>query len=218
MLYGLSIVKTLIGILPLNSVNNEVLSLLQGMKILQISDTHNRHHLLKNLPEADVIVHCGDFTDNGTEEEVLDFLNWFIDLPYAHKIFVTGNHDLCLWDAEDIEDLPENVYFLQDRGCEINGVRFYGLAYNHSESKIPNDIDILVTHEPPIMILDKTIGIHWGNKPLRERIFETKPRYHLFGHAHDCYGVKKIQGITFSNASVLDDQYNMCHQPKIINL
>lgn len=70
------------------------------MKILQISDTHNRHQLLAHLPIADVIVHCGDFTEYGTEKEVLDFLNWFIELPYRHKIFVTGNHDLCLWDAE----------------------------------------------------------------------------------------------------------------------
>ena len=85
------------------------------MKILQISDTHNRHRLLTNLPEADVIVHCGDFADNGTEGEVLDFLNWFMDLPYPYKLFVAGNHDLCLWDALDIEDLPDNVFFLQDR-------------------------------------------------------------------------------------------------------
>ncbi|MBF1545850.1 MAG: serine/threonine protein phosphatase, partial [Prevotella salivae] len=36
------------------------------MTILQISDTHNRHRLLTNLPTADVLVHCGDFTDMGT--------------------------------------------------------------------------------------------------------------------------------------------------------
>ncbi len=44
------------------------------MRILQISDTHNKHLQLTNLPAADVIVHCGDFTDMGTEQEVLDFL------------------------------------------------------------------------------------------------------------------------------------------------
>lgn len=58
------------------------------MRILQISDTHGRHRKLKRLPAADVIVHCGDFADNGTEKEVLDFLNWFIKLPYPHKIFI----------------------------------------------------------------------------------------------------------------------------------
>jgi len=81
------------------------------MTILQISDTHNQHRLLTDLPTADVLVHCGDFTDLGTEEEVLNFLNWFIEQPYRHKIFVTGNHDLCLWEAENIEDLPNNIHF-----------------------------------------------------------------------------------------------------------
>ena len=113
------------------------------LKILQISDTHNRHQQLTDLPAADVIVHCGDFTEMGTEQEVLDFLNWFIELPYKHKIFVTGNHDLCLWEANGIENLPNNVYFLQDRGCDIEGVKFFGLAYNHNES-----------------ILKKTLSIH----------------------------------------------------------
>ena len=57
------------------------------MTILQISDTHNRHQLLTDLPTADVLVHCGDFTDMGTEQEVLDFLNWFIESPYPYKLF-----------------------------------------------------------------------------------------------------------------------------------
>lgn len=185
------------------------------MKILQISDTHNRHRQLTNLPEADVIVHCGDFADNGTEEEVLDFLNWYIDLPYKYKIFVTGNHDLCLWDAKDIEDLPENVFFLQDRGVTIEGVKFFGIAYNHSERLIPEGTDIVITHEPPIMILDGSAGIHWGDVPLFKRIMEVRPRYHLFGHAHESCGTLKQDDIIFSNGAILDDFYHISHQPKV---
>lgn len=188
------------------------------MKILQISDTHNKHQFLTNLPEADVIVHCGDFTEQGTEQEVLDFLNWFIELPYRHKIFVTGNHDFCLWDAEGIEDLPENVHFLQDKGCEIEDIKFFGLAYNHSEELIPNDVNVLVTHEPPAMILDESAGVHWGNLSLRNRVLKVKPRYHFFGHAHEGYGLLKDEGIVFSNAAVLDDNYRMCHQPLIFEI
>ena len=52
------------------------------MKILHLSDTHGLHHRLDDMPEADVIVHSGDISNSGTEEEVLDFLNWFIALPY----------------------------------------------------------------------------------------------------------------------------------------
>ena len=185
------------------------------MTILQISDTHNRHNDLTNLPEADVIVHCGDFTEQGTEGETLDFLNWFIELPYKHKIFITGNHDLCLWDAEGIEDLPENVHFLQDRGCEIEGVSFFGLAYNHPELLIPDRVDVLVTHEPPVMILDESNGTHWGNALIRERVLKVKPKYHLFGHAHDAYGTEKQDGIIFSNGSSLDDFGKLCHRPKL---
>ena len=185
------------------------------MKILHLSDTHGLHHQIKDLPEADVIIHSGDISHNGDENEVLDFLNWYIELPYRHKIFVTGNHDLCLWDAEGIEDLPDNLYFLQDRGVEIDGVKFFGLGYDHSEQLIPNDTDIVVTHEPPVMILDRSAGTHWGNSPLRNRIFDVKPRYHLFGHAHESYGTIKQDGIVFSNASLLDDMNRMVRKPRL---
>lgn len=188
------------------------------MKIVQISDTHSRHHLLQCIPDGDVLIHCGDFSDNGTEEEVLDFLNWFMELPYPHKIFVAGNHDLCLWDAEDIEDLPKNVHFLQDRGVTIDGVNFFGIAYNHPETTIPSGVDILVTHEPPMEILDKTLGIHWGNLPLRNRVFEVTPRYHLFGHAHEANGTLKKNGIVFSNGSVLDDAGEMKYLPRVFQI
>lgn len=188
------------------------------MTILQISDTHNRHQELTNLPKADVLVHCGDFTQRGTEQEVLDFLNWFIELPYNHKVFVTGNHDLCLWDAETIEDLPENLHFLQDRSCVIEGVKFYGLAFNHSVDDIPYDVDVLVTHEPPTMILDESSGTHWGNMPLRRKVLEVKPQYHLFGHAHDSSGTMTESGIVFSNGSILNDSYKHVYRPKLFTL
>ena len=69
------------------------------MKILHISDTHGKHHQLRDLPEADVVVHTGDITEDGTEEEVKDFIEWFCSLPYKHKIFIAGNHDDCLYGA-----------------------------------------------------------------------------------------------------------------------
>ncbi len=184
------------------------------MKILHLSDTHGLHHRIKDLPNADVIVHSGDISNNGTESEVFDFLNWYIKLPYAHKIFVTGNHDLCLWEAEGIEDLPNNIYFLQDSGVEIDGIKFYGIAYNHPETLIPFGIDIVVTHEPPVMILDESVGIHWGNAPLRNRIMEVKPRYHLFGHSHGGYGTVKQDNIVYSNAALLDDMNRLVRKPR----
>lgn len=77
------------------------------MKILHLSDTHGLHKNLMSLPEADVIVHSGDFTFAGSEEEACDFINWFCDLPYEHKVFIAGNHDMCMYGADHIEGLSK---------------------------------------------------------------------------------------------------------------
>ena len=57
-----------------------------------ISDTHNRHTALQ-MPEGDILIHAGDFTNNGTEKEIKDFGTWLASLDYQHKILVPGNHD-----------------------------------------------------------------------------------------------------------------------------
>lgn len=36
------------------------------MKILHLSDTHGLHRRLKDMPAADVLIHTGDLTNNGT--------------------------------------------------------------------------------------------------------------------------------------------------------
>ena len=79
------------------------------MTILHISDTHGKHDQLKELPLADILVHSGDFTEDGTEQEVICFLEWFISLPHPQKIIVAGNHDTCLR-GESIEGLPDNCH------------------------------------------------------------------------------------------------------------
>lgn len=96
------------------------------MKILHLSDTHGQHKDIKQLPGADVIIHSGDFTHSGSEDEAFDFINWFCDLPYAHKIFIAGNHDTCLYQADNIEGLPKEVHYLCNSGIDIDGIFFYG--------------------------------------------------------------------------------------------
>lgn len=188
------------------------------MKIVQISDTHGLHHNLKDIPAGDVLVHCGDFSHEGTEDEVLDFLNWFIELPHPHKIFVVGNHDLCLWDADGIEDLPDDVHFLQDKSINIDGKVFFGLGYNHTPELIPYGCDVVITHEPPLGIMDESNCISWGNLEILNRIYEVKPRFHLFGHAHEGNGIIANDGISFSNGSLLDDKGSFRYRPRILSL
>lgn len=181
------------------------------MKILHISDTHGKHRQLKGLPEADVIIHTGDFTEDGTEEEVKDFVEWFGGLPYKHKIFIAGNHDFCLYGAK-LEGLPDDVHYLCNDAITIDGVKFYGvpmfvqddLEGNFPElfGRIPNDTDVLLTHQPPLGILDEQDGINYGDYYLYKSVMNVRPRYHLFGHQHHTAEVYQVfRRVRFSNAA-----------------
>ena len=190
------------------------------MKILHLSDTHGLHGQIGVLPEADVVVHSGDFTHYGTEGECLDFLNWFIELPYKHKIFVCGNHDFCLYEADGIEDLPANVHFLQDRGITIDGVKFYGAGYLHYAPAIPSDTQVLITHEPPRGILDREEGCdigEYGSVEILNQLHDLPNlRLHLFGHSHNDYGLCKKDGIVFSNGALMAYDVKIEREPRLI--
>ena len=99
------------------------------MRILHLSDTHGCHRRLHDLPPADIVVHSGDFTMNGSEQEALDFMNWFCDLPHSQKIFICGNHDDCLYGAT-IDGFDCNVHYLCNSRVEIDNVKFYLYLYN----------------------------------------------------------------------------------------
>ena len=181
------------------------------MKILHISDTHGKHQILKDLPNADVIVHTGDITEDGTEEEVKDFIEWFSGLSYAHKIFIAGNHDNCLYGA-NIEGLPDNVHYLCNDSITIDGIKFYGVPMflqddldgNFPElfGCIPADTDVLLTHQPPLGILDEQDGINYGDYTLYKRVMDVRPKYHLFGHLHHTEKTQDVfRRVRFSNAA-----------------
>ena len=197
------------------------------MKILHLSDTHNCHHRLRDLPEADVIVHSGDFCMAGTEQEAIDFLNWFCDLPYKHKIFICGNHDECLYGA-NIEGLDSNVHFLCNSGIEIDGIKFYGIPMflsdcvterqNQNYAKIPGDTDVLITHSPAYGILDFDDGINYGSEELLEKISTLNLKAHLFGHIHAQHGITTLSDTIYSNGAIMNSQYTTLNPPNILEL
>jgi predicted phosphodiesterase len=44
------------------------------MRLLHLSDTHNRHRELTDLPAADILIHSGDVSMAGTDAEVIYFI------------------------------------------------------------------------------------------------------------------------------------------------
>lgn len=198
------------------------------MKLLHLSDTHGCHHRLRDLPEADVVVHSGDFCMVGSEQEAIDFLNWFCDLPYRHKIFICGNHDDCLYRA-NINGLDDNVHYLCNSSTEIDGLKFYGVPMFTGDcvtdrqscnyARIPFDTDILITHSPAYGILDFDDGINYGSKEILEKL----PSLHnlkaqLFGHIHTQHDIIEKNSIIFSNGAIMNTDYTNLSSPNLIDI
>ncbi len=208
------------------------------MRFVTISDTHRKHRRIQDLPPGDVIIHAGDITSRGTEQETNDFLEWFSGLDYTHKIFIAGNHDFLLEETapEDLDKLiPANVTYLNDSATEINGVKIWGSpvtpwyhdwAFNRHRGaaiarhwqKIPGDTDIIVAHGPVHGILDYTSsGIYAGCEELRKRVEEVRPAYFISGHIHEQYGWEQQGETIFINASVLNELYAVKNRPIVFD-
>ena len=198
------------------------------MRILHISDTHGKHRLLTNLPKADVLIHSGDVSFSDTENEVLDFLNWFFGLDYPHKLFVAGNHDDCLHGGQ-IEDLPNNCYYLCYSGVEIDGVQFWGVPLFIPDQKqeglmlqflkqIPENTGVLIFHSPPYGILDFENETNHGSIDLLQTVLKIKPTYHLFGYVHAAYGIEKSNNTIFINSSLMNGMNEFVNKPILFEI
>lgn len=186
-----------------------------------------------------MIIHAGDISSKGTQAQVEDFLGWFSNLNFKYKVFIAGNHDFFFERALDFEVdqlIPDNVIYLNDSGIEIENIKiwgspiqpwFYDWAFNRQRGEdikkhwdlIPDDTDILITHGPPMDILDETVyGSNVGCIDLLDKIMLVKPKIHVFGHIHEAYGIKEVNGTQFINASVLDHKYNQTNDPITLHL
>ena len=208
-------------------------------KIVCISDTHNLHAKIK-IPECDILIHAGDATGRGTLQEITSFLFWFSQQPAKHKVLIWGNHDILPEDNPNLVKMIISEYpsitYIENSEAIVMGLRIWGSpwtprffdwAFNADPDKlievwssIPEGIDILVTHGPPLGILDET---EEGNKIgcailLSEIQNRVKPKYHIFGHDHEGYGTMIVGDTTFINASSCDRKYRPVNKPIILEL
>ncbi len=206
------------------------------MRLVVLSDTHNRHHGLA-VPDGDVLVHCGDFTGHGSPAEIAAFDAFLAGLPHRHKVVIAGNHDFG-FERRPAESraLLRHATYLQDSGVTIDGVRFWGSpwqpwfydwAFNlprgprlrEKWALIPDDTDVLITHGPPHGILDLTArGEPVGCEELLERVRALRPRVHLFGHIHEASGRETRDGVLFVNASICNLGYEPVQAVQIVDL
>lgn len=205
-------------------------------RLVLISDTHGFHEQL-TIPDGDILVHAGDLSSSGKEWQVRAFARWFAKQPHAHKVVIAGNHDRCLeLDMPLGKKLFEGATYLLDEEATIAGLRFYGSPWQPEFmgwsfnlprgeplrevwSKIPDGIDVLVTHGPPFGVLDRThSGLLVGCEEMRTAIDRALPRLHVFGHIHEGAGTH-VEGRTlFANASICTEGYEPTNPVLVVDL
>ncbi|POR39223.1 Uncharacterized protein TPAR_00581 [Tolypocladium paradoxum] len=182
------------------------------VSVVCISDTHDSQ---PTVPDGHVLVHAGHLTQSGTFGELQSTLSWLSSLPHKHKIVVGGNHDILLDVRRDDPAGQAgsrrgqlawgDIIYLNDESTIVacsNGRRLnvYGspkspkhgnwaFQYLRSEDvwtgKMPQDLDILVTHGPPRAHLDL---LNLGCVHLLRELWRTQQVLHVFGHVHEGYG------------------------------
>lgn len=214
------------------------------VRFVCMSDTHSKQSRFKfEIPEGDVFIHAGDFTNLGQEHEIIKFNDWLGSLPHIHKIVIAGNHELsfdenCIRksreevNCKDVKKLLTNCTYLEDSGVNIYGIKIYGSpwqpvfrdwAFNLNRGEailekwnlIPSDTDILITHGPPLGHGDLCqFGIRAGCTELLTTLQKrVHPKYHIFGHIHEGYGVTTDGTTIFINASNCDVNYFPINPP-----
>lgn len=194
------------------------------LRVAIISDTHENHKSVM-VPEADVLLHCGDILLSSTlakperSKRVLqDFNSWLGKLPCGEKVVIGGNHDVALeLLGTEATEVLHNATLLQDSSVvlPIAGIKVYGNGWSRGHSHNQS----LQSAKP--VISDACEGAHvvmthGCNETIEEVVLrKAQPCLWASGHYHERHGVRKHNGVLFANAAILDGNDNP-HQPPVV--
>jgi Icc-related predicted phosphoesterase len=157
-------------------------------------------------------------------------------------VFVAGNHDgLFQTNPDKAKALVHRygIHYLEDSGVTLHGRTFWGSPYtpkffdwwfmeergediNRHWKMIPPFTDVLITHGPPQGYLDTLWDGPAGCLDLKKRLFEVKPRLHVFGHIHSGFGMRELRYednfVTILVNAAQISQDNRLNDPVVIDL
>ncbi|MFX0052617.1 MAG: metallophosphoesterase [Candidatus Hodarchaeota archaeon] len=180
------------------------------MKILLGADFHSEFaKLYEYVDKVDLCICCGDIFDyHKFPQKDFEF-----PLPFYS---IKGNKEL--WGGGRLISKLENFnnfywlnHHLQELE-ELTNIRFLGIDYVHRISKIPDNVEFLITHLPAYGLADQcndpyhaTMAPKCGSKSVRRLVDLIQPRYVIAGHVH-YYQKEKVEEITaITLAQALND-------------
>ena len=215
------------------------------MKISAISDLHGCVKLKDLDIDGEILCIAGDISPLEIQRNTHKVKNWFINkfipaleqLPVKKVFLVVGNHDFLFeiyhpTDNDKIVYLDKSEYLYQSE--DGNTYKIYGIpnvqycgnwAFSTGEEElnkcfddIPEDTDILITHQPPALadigtVLEDGDNIPLGNRYLYEQMLAKNTRLSLCGHIHSGnHNLVHDHNLYATNVSLLDEKYEL-HYP-----
>lgn len=221
------------------------------MKLCGISDTHGQHRSLTIEP-CDILCIAGDISPleiQGRKHPMLewlvdDFIPWCESLPVDKVFLVPGNHELAISHMEpDVRELFEGtkIVYLIDELATYGTYKIWGTPWcsifgnwaymklpefeEHRFMKMPENVDILIAHDPPYGACDICLEHPWGyyehigNKELAKVISIRKPKIVLCGHLHTGKSRETFnETINVYNVSVVNEQYKLFREPLYLEI
>ena len=160
--------------------------------------------------------------------------------------FESGKYSETLWtrlkhprkfNSCEVKHSLTNCIYLEDCGIELLGFKIFGSPWQpefhnwgfnlergapllKKWNQIPEGTDILVTHGPPVGQGDLTLGgVRSGCVELLNTIRNrVRPKYHIYGHIHEGYGVTTDGHTNYVNASTCNSQYKAVNPPIVFDL
>jgi Icc-related predicted phosphoesterase len=218
------------------------------MRVVATSDLHGHLSDASTIPECDLLLIAGDVCPLEDHTASFQhrwlgstFSDWLESLPARHIVWIAGNHDFALVDGRPPDRLNGLATYLQDQGVEIDGLRIYGtpwslvmgpwafsleergrgsrLGLESTFAMIPEQTDLLLTHNPPLGYGDLCFdGTRGGSPSLLRRLEVVQPKLAVFGHIHGARGEWSMGGTTLANVSHVDEDYVPKNAPRIFEL
>lgn len=172
------------------------------MRLVFISDTHNKHKKL-TIPECDILFHSGDWTGMGYKHEVEDFAKWLNKQEQCKNIVITpGNHEKtfekCLHATENdpssrtwITDKCPRAHLLIHEAVEVEGIKIFGSPWTPYFFNWAWNAGRTVKEANHVF--KPFIGDLWKDIPLDTQILLTHgPAYGILDYAQDWNDKSKL--------------------------
>lgn len=223
------------------------------MKVCAMSDLHGD---LPQIEECDLVLICGDivslkcqsFSDSCKKWYKKVFKPWAEELPCNKVLFIAGNHERGVQGHEEeyYELFPKDskvTFLFDDLYTYKQDYKIYGTPWctefghwaymadnEHLKeiySKIPEGLDILMTHDQPYGYGDILLqedcpwrdGQHIGNVPLAAEVIRKQPKYMFVGHLHSTdHSCINIYNTKRYNVSLKDEDYIDIYKPLYIQI